>query len=155
MLSIFGVFGSRSWPSVHQVTGTVPIAFPRLTIQTNPSQTAILASTSLEDTTGMIVYSKDLGLGFAMLCGLKFLYRGCSQALLGEDSCKSQTIRFTYPIHSIRVHYAQCFDSQFLIVGLTFTTGNEEVSVGNCDSENPDILQINQVCFPSPLTSPL
>jgi hypothetical protein len=140
--------------TVHQTTGTLPIAFPRTTIQTNPSQLVFHANTSLESTTEIVSYFKDYDLGFAMLCGLKFLYSGCSNALLGEDSQKSQTIRLSHPIQSICVHYTQCYGSQYLIVGLMFTAGDVNVRVGNCKGQNPDVLHLDQVCSPSPLISP-
>jgi hypothetical protein len=89
-----------------------------------------------------------------MLCGLKFLYSENSKALLGEDSHESQTIQLSCPIQSIFVHYTQCYGSHYVIVGLVFTTSHKEVRVGNCNSANPDFLQIDQVCSSTPFISP-
>jgi hypothetical protein len=75
---------------VHQTTGTLPIAFPRTTIQTKPSQLAFHANISLEAMTGIVVYFKDYELGFAMLCCLTFLYSGCSKAFIEEDLTRAR-----------------------------------------------------------------
>lgn len=121
-----------------------------MTIQNNPSQQVFLTSTKLEATAEITVYSKDYGLGFSILCGLRFLYRGCSNALLGEDSHESQTISLPCPIQSISVHYTKCYDAQFLVVGLMFGTREKDFEVGDCNGEQPDILEITQVCCFSP-----
>jgi hypothetical protein len=92
------------------------------------------------------IFSKDLGVGTPMLCGLEFLYSGGSKAILGEDSQESQTIHLSSPIQTMSIHYTQCYGSQYLVIGLMITTGEGDFEAGNCSGEHPDILRIDKVC---------